>query len=158
MIILGILEQIFRIIWDFFRVRAGQQRLFSFQEIYQIREKRFFFGMLLTIIFLVGPDFPGRNLLTWRPTLIRLVRAPCGKTAWTWGTTVEDTIPPSGPTAWTSWRIRETRAKYWGKSVVSILVIRLVFRSSNCFRSVKLNIESNYLREIQPLNTQILNS
>merc|ERR1719410_222057 len=35
----------------------------------------------------------------WRPTLIFLVSAPWGKTAWTWGTTVELTTPPSGPMA-----------------------------------------------------------
>ena len=44
---------------------------------------------------------------------------------------------PSGPMAWTSCRILETIAKYWGKSVVKILVIRLVFKSSNWLSSTK---------------------
>lgn len=76
-------------------------------------------------------------LFTWSPTRIFLVRAPSGKIAWTWGTTVELTIPPSGPTPCTSWRILVTMAKYWGKSVVRIRVIRLVFRSSKALSSEK---------------------
>lgn len=49
--------------------------------------------------------------LTWRPTLIFLVRAAGGKTAWTWGTAEEETVPPSMPTAWTSCLMRDTTAK-----------------------------------------------
>ena len=68
----------------------------------------------------------GRNLdrFTCSPTLIFLVRAPGGKTACTCGTTVDDTIPPSGPMACTSWRTRDTMAKYCGKSVVKMRVMR----------------------------------
>lgn len=65
-----------------------------------------------------------RDVLTCRPTLIFLVSAPCGKTACTCGTTVLDTIPPSGPMAWTSWRMRDTTAKYCGKSYVTKRQIR----------------------------------
>lgn len=77
----------------------------------------------------------GEFLFTWSPTRIFLVRAPSGNIAWTWGTTVELTIPPSGPTPCTSWRILVTIAKYWGKSVVRIRVIRLVFKSSKALSS-----------------------
>ena len=64
---------------------------------YQINEKRFFFGKWFTVIFLrspLGTPLRGRNMFTWRPTLIFLVSAPWGKTAWTWGTTVLFTTPP----------------------------------------------------------------
>lgn len=75
------------------------------RHLHQMRLKRFFLGMLLTLIFFMGPVWFLRGLkrFTWSPTLIFLVRAPWGNTACTWGTTVEDTIPPSGPIACT-WR------------------------------------------------------
>ncbi|KAF4523416.1 hypothetical protein B566_EDAN007888 [Ephemera danica] len=69
--------------------------------------------------------FLGLKRFTWRPTLIFLVSAPWGNTACTWGTTLDDTIPPSGPMACTSCRTRETMAKYCGKSVVRMRVMRL---------------------------------
>lgn len=78
------------------------------------------------------------ELFTWSPTRIFFVSAPSGNIAWTWGTTVELTIPPSGPTPCTSWRILVTMAKYWGKSVVRIRVIRLVFRSSKALSSERM--------------------
>ena len=112
-------------------------RFLSFFEIlhfYQMRQNLFFFGTWLTVIFFSNPDatpFRGRNIFTCSPTFIFFVSAPWGKTAWTWGTTVEFTTPPSGPIACTSCRIREMIAKYWGKSVVRIRVIRFVFRSSS---------------------------
>ena len=100
-----------------------------------MRENLFFLGTWLTVIFLKSPlaraAFLGLNMFTWRPTLIFLVRAPWGKTACTCGTTVELTTPPSGPMACTSCLILVMMAKYCGKSVVRILVIRLVFRSSS---------------------------
>ncbi len=95
-------------------------------KVYQMSENFFFLGKWLTVIFLSRQfctPFRGRNIftflvkrlafpaqsrikfkfkkLTCSPTLIFLVRAPCGKTAWTWGTTVLLTTPPSGPMAWT---------------------------------------------------------
>lgn len=79
------------------------------------------------------------ELFTWSPTRIFFVSAPSGNIAWTWGTTVELTIPPSGPTPCTSWRILVTMAKYWGKSVVRIRVIRLVFRSSKALSSGRIS-------------------
>ena len=107
---------------------------------YHISENRFFFGKWFTVIFLRSPLWTprlGLNIFTWRPTLIFLVRAPWGKTAWTCGTTVLLTTPPSGPMAWTSCRILDTIAKYCGKSVVRIRVILLVLRSSNWLISKK---------------------
>ena len=68
-----------------------------FQFFHQIKEKRFFFGKWFTVIFFrrpLGTPFRGLNMFTWRPTLIFLVRAPWGKTACTWGTTVLLTTPP----------------------------------------------------------------
>lgn len=79
-------------------------------------------------------------LFTWSPTLIFFVRAPSGNIACTWGTTVELTIPPSGPITWTSCRIRVIMAKYWGKSVVKIRVMRSVLRSSLAVSSKKKKI------------------
>lgn len=76
--------------------------------LHQIRLNRFFLGMLLTLIFFMGPVwfFRGLKRFTWSPTLIFLVSAPWGNTACTCGTTVDDTIPPSGPMACT-WRKEE---------------------------------------------------
>lgn len=81
--------------------------------------------------------FLGFIKFTWSPTLIFFVSAPSGKTACTCGTTVLDTIPPSGPIACTSCRILDTTAKYCGKSCVTILVIRPDDMSSNWFKSEK---------------------
>lgn len=68
--------------------------------------------------------------LTWSPTRILLVRAPSGKDAWTRGTVVLLSTPPSGPIWLLSCLIRETTAKYWGKSFVTILQIRFFSSSS----------------------------
>lgn len=54
--------------------------------------------------------------------------------SWNWREIFEYFLP-SGPIAWTSCRILETIAKYCGKSVVRILVILLVFKSSSWFIS-----------------------
>ncbi|KYN35968.1 hypothetical protein ALC56_09759 [Trachymyrmex septentrionalis] len=62
----------------------------------------------VNIIYLIDK---GKRKNTCRPTLIFLVRAACGKTACTCGTADDDTVPPSGPTAWTSCRMRDTTAK-----------------------------------------------
>lgn len=105
---------------------------------YQIKDHRFFFGMWLTVIlrsFSNGTPLRGLNKFTCRPTLIFFVRAPSGKMAWTWGTTVLDTMPPSGPMACTSCRIRDTTAKYCGKSWVTIRVMRPEAMSSIWLRS-----------------------
>jgi len=67
---------------------------------------------------------------TWSPTRIFLVSAFGGNTACTWGTTQDETVPPSGPMPWTSCRSLVMTAKYCGKSSVKIRVIRLVCRSS----------------------------
>lgn len=107
---------------------------------YHISEKRFFFGTWLTVIFRnLSAEIPfrGLNRFTCKPTFIFFVSAPCGNTAWTWGTTELETIPPSGPIACTSCRIRETTAKYWGKSCVNIRVIRPDDISSNWLKSGK---------------------
>ncbi len=57
---------------------------------YQMRQNRFFLGTWLTVIFLKSPlamaDLRGRNMFTWRPTLIFLVSAPCGNIACTCNT------------------------------------------------------------------------
>lgn len=106
---------------------------------HQISEKRFFFGTWLTLIlrnFSGATPLRGLNRFTCKPTLIFLVRAPCGNTACTCGTTVLDTIPPSGPMACTSWRIRDTTAKYCGKSYVTKRQIRPPARSSSWLKSV----------------------
>lgn len=119
--------------------RTLQNRLFDQWDhlatalVYQISRNRFFFGTWLTLIFRNfsgATPFRGLNRFTCRPTLIFLVRAPCGNTACTCGTTVLETIPPSGPMACTSWRMRETTAKYCGKSYVTKRQIRLPASSS----------------------------
>lgn len=105
---------------------------------YQINDQRFFFGIWLTVILLsLSNDMPFRGFIkfTCNPTLIFFVSAPSGKTACTCGTTVLDTIPPSGPIAWTSCLTLDTTAKYCGKSCVTILVIRPEDISSNWLRS-----------------------
>lgn len=68
--------------------------------------------------------------ITWSPTLILLVRAPSGKTACTWGTTVLLRIPPSGPIRLLSCLMRDTTAKYCGKSLVMMRQIRFLSSSS----------------------------
>lgn len=67
---------------------------------------------------------------TWRPTRIRLVSAPSGKTACTCGTTVLLSTPPSGPMRLLSCLIRDTTAKYWGKSRVMMRQMRFFSSSS----------------------------
>lgn len=81
---------------------------------YHINENLFFFGTWLTVIFfrhVLATFLRGLNKFTCRPTLMRLVSAPCGNTACTCGTTVDETMPPSGPMACTSCLTRETMAK-----------------------------------------------
>ena len=58
------------------------------------------------------------------------VSAVCGNTAWTCGLTWDDIIPPSGPSNAVSCRTRVTTAKYLGKSVVRMRVIRRWYNSS----------------------------
>lgn len=86
--------------------------------------------------------YQGKQLfvnITWRPTRILLVKAPSGKEAWTRGTVVLLRIPPSGPIWLLSCLIRETTAKYWGKSLVIILQIRFFPNSSGLSSSEKTN-------------------
>lgn len=100
----------------------------------------FFFGTWLTVIFRRSSFLTprrGLNIFTCKPTLIFLVSAPCGNTACTCGTTVLDTIPPSGPIACTSCRMRDTTAKYCGKSYVTKRQILPPDDSSNWFMSVE---------------------
>lgn len=107
-----------------------------------MRENLFFFGTWLTDIlrsFCGATPLRGLKRFTCRPTLIFLVSAPWGKTACTWGTTVLETIPPSGPMACTSWRTRETTAKYCGKSFVKIRVRRPEHASSIWLKSKMKN-------------------
>lgn len=68
--------------------------------------------------------------ITCSPTLILLVRAPSGKTACTWGTTVLLRTPPSGPIRLLSCLMRDTTAKYCGKSLVMIRQMRFFSSSS----------------------------
>lgn len=82
--------------------------------VHHINENRFFFGTWLTEIFfrhVLATFLRGLNKFTCRPTLMRLVSAPCGNTACTCGTTVDDTMPPSGPMACTSCLTLDTMAK-----------------------------------------------
>lgn len=83
------------------------------------------------------PRTPGIGNVTWRPTRILLVKAPSGNDAWTRGTVVLLRIPPSGPIWLLSCLIRETTAKYWGKSFVIILQIRFFPSSSGLSSSAK---------------------
>lgn len=68
--------------------------------------------------------------ITCSPTLILLVRAPSGKTACTWGTTVLLRMPPSGPIRLLSCLMRDTTAKYCGKSLVMMRQTRFLSSSS----------------------------
>jgi len=82
--------------------------------VHHINENRFFFGTWLTEIFfrhVLATFLLGLNKFTCRPTLMRLVSAPCGNTACTCGTTVDETMPPSGPMACTSCLTLDTMAK-----------------------------------------------
>lgn len=56
--------------------------------------------------------------------------APSGNTAWTWGTTVLLRMPPSGPMKLLSCLMRDTTAKYCGKSLVIIRQMRFLSSSS----------------------------
>ena len=64
------------------------------------------------------------------------VRAVGGNTACTCGLTLDDIIPPSGPSNAVSCRIRVMTAKYLGKSVVRMRVILRWYNSSADSRSV----------------------
>lgn len=81
---------------------------------------------------------------TCSPTRIRLVSAPSGNTAWTCGTSVLLSTPPSGPIRWLSCLMRDTTAKYCGKSRVMMRHIRLFSSSSGLSSSgVKITIISH---------------
>lgn len=85
------------------------------------------------------------TVCTCNPTLIFLVRAPSGKTAWTWGTRVLLRTPPSGPIKWLSCFIRDTTAKYCGKSRVMMRHILFFSSSSGESSSVKIrNVQYKY--------------
>lgn len=85
------------------------------------------------------------TICTCSPTRIFLVRAPSGKTAWTWGTRVLLRTPPSGPIKWLSCFIRDTTAKYCGKSRVMMRHILFFSSSSGESSSVKTrNIQYKY--------------
>jgi len=64
-----------------------------------------------------------------------LVSAVGGNTACTCGLTLDDMTPPSGPSNAVSCLIRVTTAKYLGKSVVRMRVIRRWYNSSADSRS-----------------------
>lgn len=85
------------------------------------------------------------TVCTCSPTLIFLVRAPSGKTAWTWGTRVLLRTPPSGPIKWLSCFIRDTTAKYWGKSRVMMRHILFFSSSSGESSSVKTRNSQYYI-------------
>lgn len=72
---------------------------------------------------------------TWRPTRILLVSAPSGKTACTCGTTVLLSTPPSGPMRLLSCLMRDTTAKYCGKSRVMMRQMRFFSSSSGVSRT-----------------------
>ncbi len=74
---------------------------------------------------------------TCSPTLIFLVSAPSGKEAWTRGTVMLDRTPPSGPIWLLSCLIRDTTAKYCGKSFVMIRQICFFSRSAVLSSSVE---------------------
>lgn len=78
------------------------------------------------------------TIRTCSPTLIFLVRAPSGNTAWTWGTRVLLRTPPSGPMKWLSCFIRDTTAKYCGKSRVMMRHILFFSSSSGESSSAKI--------------------
>jgi uncharacterized membrane protein len=87
----------FKILEEIFGLYLDIGFLFLVTVCYQIKEKRFFFGKWLTVIFFSSPfgtPLRGLNIFTCRPTLIFFVRAPWGNTACTWGTTVLLTTPP----------------------------------------------------------------
>ena len=67
---------------------------------------------------------------TCSPTLIFLVSAPSGKEAWTRGTVLLARWPPSGPIWLLSCLMRDTTAKYCGKSLVMMRQIRFLSSSS----------------------------
>lgn len=81
---------------------------------------------------------------TWRPTRILLVSAPSGKTACTWGATVLLSTPPSGPIRLLSCLMRDTTAKYCGKSRVMMRHIRFFSRSSGLSSTETRNDPSSY--------------
>lgn len=74
---------------------------------------------------------------TCRPTRIFLVSAPCGNDAWTMGTVLLDSKPPSGPMWLDSCLIRDTTAKYWGKSLVTMRQMRFFSNSAGLSSSVR---------------------
>lgn len=68
--------------------------------------------------------------LTCSPTLIFFVNAPSGKEAWTNGTLRLCRVPPSGPIWLVSCLMRDTTAKYCGKSLVMMRQILFLSNSS----------------------------
>lgn len=84
------------------------------------------------------------TLFTCSPTLILLVSAPSGKTAWTCGTTVLLRMPPSGPIRLLSCLMRDTTAKYCGKSLVMIRQMRFLSSSSGVSSSAEGETEKTW--------------
>lgn len=82
---------------------------------------------------------------TCSPTLIFFVRAPSGNTACTWGTRVLLRTPPSGPIKWLSCFIRDTTAKYCGKS--RVMMRHILFFSSSSGESSSVMIR-NQIRSL----------
>lgn len=80
------------------------------------------------------------TVCTCNPTRIFFVRAPSGNTAWTWGTSVLLRTPPSGPIRWLSCFIRDTTAKYCGKSRVMMRHILFFSSSSGESSSVRITM------------------
>lgn len=72
-------------------------------------------------------------LLTCSPSLTLLVTAVSGKMASTWGTSLLVSRPPSGPISSLSCWMRETTAKYSGKSVE--MMRRILFFSNSSWLS-----------------------
>lgn len=78
--------------------------------------------------------------LTCRPSRTLLVTAVSGKIAWTWGTSLLVSWPPSGPMRSLSCWMRDTTAKYSGKSVE--IMRRILFFSSSSWLSRSDGIRS----------------
>ena len=87
---------------------------------------------------LFSEQFSTVTRLTCSPTRIFLVSAPSGKEAWTNGSVRLERTPPSGPIWLLSCLIRDTTAKYCGKSLVMMRHIRFFSRSLTLSSSVEV--------------------
>lgn len=85
--------------------------------------------------------------LTCSPTLIFFVNAPSGKEAWTNGTLRLHRVPPSGPIWLVSCLMRDTTAKYCGKSLV--MMRQILFLSSSSGLSSSTEKESTQINQSQ---------